>query len=145
MSLSILVVDDEPGIRLLLTKALTAHGYTAFEAQDGHVGLQQFCTRQPDLILLDVNMPGRDGFSILQEIRRQDAVVGVVMISAARQSHIVRDALLNGADGYLHKPFNLQQLFQEIRRVGALVQTRRAPILCQPEPRFAFTPAWQAY
>lgn len=123
--LSILLVDDEPGIRLLLNKALKAQGYHVHEAKDGITGLEQFYTVQPDLILLDITMPSLDGFAVLKEIRQHNPVVGIVMVSALSPKLLTVEAMTQGADGYIHKPFKLQEIFKEIQRVHKLVQFRR--------------------
>lgn len=125
MLFSILVIDDEPGICTLLKEILAHQGHQVYEARDGITGLEQFYRVQPDLVLLDVNMPGRDGFAVLKEIRHQNAVVGVLMVSAFKQTHLIANALASGADGYLQKPFRLTDLLQEVQQVGAVVRLRR--------------------
>lgn len=132
MSLSILVIDDEPGICKLLKEILTRQGHQVYEASDGFTGLEQFYRLQPDLVLLDVSMPGRDGFAVLKEIRQQNAVVGVLMVSAFKQAHLITKALASGADGYLQKPFRLTDLLKEVQRVGAAVRLRHPILVTQP-------------
>lgn len=124
-TLSILLVDDEPGIRQLLKQGLSVQGYQLYEASDGLTGLEQFHTIHPDLVLLDIMMPGMDGFATLREIRRQDTVVGVIMVSALNPERIAIEAMVTGADGYLAKPFKLQAIFAEIERVGNVVRLRQ--------------------
>lgn len=128
MSLSILLVDDEPKLRLLLRAILEMEGYAVSEAADGAAGLQQFNTMQPDLVLLDITMPNGDGLGVLKAIRQQNSVVGVLMVSGLQQSQMVRQAMASGADGYLPKPFRLQDLYQEIQRVSRMVDSRRYAI-----------------
>ncbi len=125
MKLSILVIDDESGIRALLKEILVRQGHQVYEAKDGITGLEQFYRVQPDLVLLDVSMPGRDGFAVLKEIRRQNTVVGVLMVSAFKQAHLITKALASGADGYLQKPFRLTDLLKEVQQVSAAVRLRR--------------------
>lgn len=132
MSLSILVIDDEPGICKLLKEILVRQGYHVYEARDGITGLEQFYRVQPDLVLLDVSMPGRDGFAVLKEIRQQNAAVGVLMISAFKQANLIAKALASGADGYLQKPFRLTDLLQEVQRIGATVHLRHNMLITQP-------------
>lgn len=124
-TLSILLIDDEPGIRLLLSKGLTNQGHQLYEADDGLTGLAQFHAVQPDIILLDVNLPGMDGFTILKEIRRYDGAVGILMCSAVSAKFLINEALHSGADRYLIKPIRLQTIFTEVQRVGNLVRQRR--------------------
>ena len=128
MSLSILLVDDESKMRLLLNDILEMEGYTVSEAADGATGLQQFNTVQPDLVLLDIVMPNGDGLWVLKAIRQQNSVVGILMVSGLQQNQMVRQAMASGADGYLPKPFRLQDLYQEIQRVSRMVYSRRYAI-----------------
>jgi DNA-binding response OmpR family regulator len=134
MSLSVLVVDDEPGIRLLLKNILMDQGHAVYDAKDSATGLEQFYLVQPDLVLLDISMPGRNGFTMLKEIRRQNAVVGVLMVSALKQEQVITAVMASGADGYLCKPFTLQALLKEIQRVSILVRLRRHSIPDQHRP-----------
>ena len=126
--LSILLIDDEPGIRLLLRQGLATQGHRIYEATDGITGLAQFHALRPDLILLDGNMPGMDGFAVLKEIRRCDALVGIIMVSAISTKCLINSALRDGADRYLIKPVRLPQILDETQRVGATVRQRRCPM-----------------
>lgn len=131
MKLSILVIDDESDIRALLKEILVRQGHQVYEAKDGITGLEQFYRVQPDLVLLDVSMPGRDGFAVLKEIRRQNTVVGVLMVSAFKQAHLITKALTSGADGYLQKPFRLTDLLKEVQQVSAAMRLRRTMSVSQ--------------
>lgn len=124
-ALSILLIDDEPVIRQLLHQALATQGHRLYEANDGATGLVQFQTLQPDLILLDINMPGMDGFTILREIRHYDVTVGIIMVSGQSAKGLIAKAFLSGADQYLIKPLRLQLVFDEVKRVSTLVRWRR--------------------
>lgn len=123
--ISILLIDDEAGIRTLLNNALLTQGYQCQEAGDGVAGLALWQTMQPDLVLLDITMPGLDGFEVLQEIRRCDPIVGVIMVSALNPERLADKGLNRAADGYVKKPFRTQTIFQEIERVSRLVRLRK--------------------
>jgi DNA-binding response OmpR family regulator len=124
-ALSILLVDDEPTLRLLLKKILAVHGNQIDEAADGTEGLEQYYKLRPDLIVLDVNLPYIDGITLLHEIRRQDAVVGIILVSALRYAAVADAIGSSRVDGYIEKPFRLALFRQEIQRVGELVRRRR--------------------
>lgn len=143
MSLSILVIDDEPSICTLLKEILARQGYQVYEARDGISGLEQFYRVQPDLVLVDVSMPGRDGFAVLKEIRRQNGVVGVLMVSAYKQAQLIAAAVANGADGYLQKPFRLTDLLKEVQYVSALARQRRNTLMNQT-PRQHYLLSYEA-
>lgn len=130
MVFSILVVDDEPGIRSLLKAVLEQQGYNVSEAGDGITGVEQCKILQPDIVLLDITMPGLDGMAVLHEVRRQNCSSGILMVSAIRANALIANALACGADGYLCKPFRLQILIEEVERVGALAHMRRSNLGC---------------
>lgn len=123
---SILLIDDEAGIRALLNNALVNQGYQCQEASDGLAGLALWQAIQPDLILLDITMPGVDGLEVLREIRRYDPIVGIIMVSALNFERLADKALVEAADGYVKKPFRTQMLLQEIDRVNLLVYGRKS-------------------
>jgi two-component system KDP operon response regulator KdpE len=93
---------------------LAAEGYTVFEARDGDEALEIFRTTPPDVLLLDVNMPGMDGLEVCREIRRRSAVPIIMLTvrSSERDKVLALDA---GADDYVVKPFGMQELLARIR------------------------------
>jgi two-component system, OmpR family, KDP operon response regulator KdpE len=113
-SAKILVVDDEPQVRRVMRTTLTAEGYTISEARNGEEGLQCFRSQLPDIILLDMNMPGMDGLEACREIRRNSDVPIIMLTvrSAERDKVLALDA---GADDYVVKPFGMQELLARIR------------------------------
>jgi DNA-binding response OmpR family regulator len=116
----ILVVDDESDIRGLLRDLLERAGHEVHEATDGNDALRVFYARQPELVILDVTMPGLDGISALQRIRDLSDVPVVMLTARADELEKVR-GLRSGADDYVTKPFGRQEL---LARVDA--QLRRA-------------------
>lgn len=128
---SALVIDDEPGICTLLREILTRQGYQVYEAKDGLSGLEQFYLVQPDIILVDISMPGCDGFTIVKEIRRQNLAVGILMVSALKHKQLLDQAVTSGADGYLNKPFRMTELLKEVQRINAVVRLRRTMLPSQ--------------
>jgi two-component system alkaline phosphatase synthesis response regulator PhoP len=113
----ILVVDDEPAIRLLCRVNLQADGYDVKEAQDGAAAMRVAHDWHPDLILLDVMMPGEDGFAVAERIRDDPELSGVrVMFLTARADIGDNErARGTGAVGHVTKPFNPSSLGDEIR------------------------------
>ena len=113
----ILVVDDEPDLRLLLEDYLGTHGY-AVRAVDSGGGLDRALRAEPaDVIILDVNMPGEDGFTILARLRAAGSRAGIVMLTAAGAPEQRVAGLGAGADDYLPKPFEPRELLARIRSV----------------------------
>lgn len=113
-SAKILVVDDEPQVRRVMRVALTAEGYTIFEARNGEEALNSFRTDPPDVVLLDLNMPVMDGLAACREIRRNSSVPIIMLTvrSGERDKVLALDA---GADDYVVKPFSMQELLARLR------------------------------
>jgi two-component system response regulator RegX3 len=113
----ILVVEDEAAIRAGLTDVLVYHGYRVDAVADGREGLQKALTGQYDLLLLDVMLPGRDGFSICDEVRKVDRDLAVIMLTAKTSDDDIVNGLSLGADDYIAKPFSIAQLVLRVKAV----------------------------
>ncbi len=115
---TILIADDQPDNLLLLARYLENEGYNYIKAKDGLETLEKVRNEMPDLVLLDVNMPNKDGFSVLEEIRANPATqhIPVIFLTAARLDTIeVQFGLNLGADDYITKPFDRRELMARIR------------------------------
>jgi two-component system KDP operon response regulator KdpE len=111
---NILVVDDEPQIRRVLRSTLTFRGYTISEAKSGEEALEMMRKLKPDLILLDVNLPGISGVETCREIRRtSDAPIIMLTVRNTERDKVV--ALDAGADDYVTKPFGIEELLARVR------------------------------
>jgi CheY-like chemotaxis protein len=119
---TILVADDKATGRELVRTVLESSGYKVIEAEDGLEALRFAREIHPDLIILDIHMPGRDGFQIIQELR-QDPAFGPTPIVALTASAMQGDrerAIASGFTGYLTKPIRLAALREEVARLLAL-------------------------
>src|SRR3954469_9185690 len=114
----ILVVDDDEDIRLLLREPLERAGYTVDEAADGRAALRNLFAVPPALVILDVSMPGLDGYETLERIRDLSEVPVIMLTARAEELEKVR-GLRGGADDYVAKPFGRQEL---LARVQALLR-----------------------
>ena len=132
-SASVLVVDDDPDVRALVRELLARAGYDVTEAADGRVALRLLYDERPDLVLLDISMPGLDGWATLERIR-EVSDVPVVMVSALGAELEKVRALRGGADDYVTKPFGRQELLARVESV-----LRRAPA---PGLRESYRDAW---
>jgi len=111
---SILVVDDEPQIRRVLRSTLSTRGYVITEAKTGEEALESMRKERPDLILLDMNMPGMGGIEACRQIRRtSDAPIIMLTVRNAERDKVA--ALDAGADDYVVKPFGIEELLARIR------------------------------
>lgn len=125
---TILVVDDEPQIRRVMRTTLTSSGYEITEARSGEEALEKIRNERPDLILLDVNMPGIGGLEACREIR-ETSDVPIIMLTVRSTEKDKVQALDAGADDYVVKPFSMEELLARIR--AAL---RRSPTAESMQP-----------
>jgi two-component system, OmpR family, KDP operon response regulator KdpE len=120
----ILVVDDEDQIRLALSRALTARGFVAETRPDGESALRTAEWFRPDLVVLDLNMPGMDGLAVCRALRAQSDVP-ILILSVREEESDKVEALNLGADDYLTKPFGIEEFLARLRallrRSGAAV------------------------
>ncbi|MEN9937384.1 MAG: Alkaline phosphatase synthesis transcriptional regulatory protein SphR [Chloroflexota bacterium] len=122
MSKRILLVEDEPGLVLMLTDRLDSEGYAVETAADGEAGLARASGESFDLIILDVMLPRKNGFDVCRDLRQQGVQVPIIMLTARGQVVDRVVGLKLGADDYLTKPFEMIEL---LARLEALL--RRAP------------------
>ena len=125
----VLVVDDEPPIQRFLRAALPSHGFRLAEAGTAAEALDKLIALRPDVVLLDLGLPDRDGLELLRELRGWSSVP-VVILSARDREHDKVTALDAGADDYLTKPFGVGELLARLR-----VALRHAATAGSAEPR----------
>lgn len=129
----ILIVDDEPDMRLAVRNVLKLRGYEISEAGDGPSALDLARETRPDLVLLDMRLPGMDGIEVLAGLKKIDDTVPVVMITGYGHIQSAVDVMKLGASEYLQKPFENAQLVETVKRFvqGPQAQAKRV----QPAPR----------
>ncbi len=129
---SIVFIEDEPQIRRFVRAALEAEGCAVSEAETARRGLVEAGTRRPDLIILDLGLPDRDGIEVVRDVRAWSRVP--ILILSARADETDKVAALDaGADDYLSKPFGVAEL---LARVRALLRRSRAAPGDEPVVRF---------
>src|SRR2546430_2104472 len=132
MATRVLLVEDDPRIRTSLRLALEDEGYVVGEAASGEDALAAFDMRPPDVVLIDLMLPGMDGFDLCRNLRRRSDVPAI-MVTARTDSHDVVAGLEAGADDYVTKPVAPKELTARIR---ALLRRARPP-----EPEYQAIPA----
>jgi len=115
--MNVLIAEDDMNIRLGLMDLLEAEGYSCLEAADGNTALSLYQQHQPDLVLLDIMMPGQDGYSVCRQIRTQNQQVPVIFITAKSEEIDQVVGLELGADDYIKKPFGTREVIARIRAV----------------------------
>ena len=123
--LHILIIEDEAAIRTGLTDALVYHGYRVDSVPDGKQGLEKALSGKFDLILLDLMLPGMDGFEICDAVRQVDRQQPIIMLTAKTSDEDIITGLSLGADDYVAKPFSVAQL---ILRIKAVLRRSRADL-----------------
>ena len=116
MAKSVLIVEDDQNIAELLRLYLEKEGYVAAIASDGGAGVEMFRKLQPDLVLLDVMLPVMDGWTVLQNIRK-DSMTPVIMLTAKGETTDKVSGLKMGADDYITKPFEMKEVLARIEAV----------------------------
>jgi two-component system alkaline phosphatase synthesis response regulator PhoP len=118
----ILVIDDEPSITNLVSSYLKKEGYEVYTASDGEAGLRSARAFKPDLIILDVMLPGMDGIELLSRLRRESSV-HVIMLTARTEETDKIVGLTVGADDYVTKPFSPRELTARVKSAMRRIQT----------------------
>jgi DNA-binding response OmpR family regulator len=130
---TILIVEDEAGLRQGLDINLRLENYETLQAADGDEAIRLFHAEQPDLVLLDLMLPKRSGFEVLDHIRKYSKVPVILLTARGQETDKVR-GLRGGADDYVTKPFGLQELFARIDAVMRRAQSATAAkLVCQDD------------
>jgi len=117
MPKKVLIVDDEQNIVISLEFLMKREGFEVFVAADGDAALEQIEARKPDLVLLDVMLPKKNGFEVCQQIRTMPDMQGtkVIMLTAKGRDTEVAKGLALGADAYMTKPFSTKELVAQVK------------------------------
>ncbi|MGN7457545.1 response regulator [Paenibacillus pasadenensis] len=116
----VLIVDDQNGIRVLLMEVFTSEGYTTFQASNGKLALEIVRNESPDLVLLDMKIPGMDGLEILKHVKTIDRSIKVIMMTAYGELDMIKEATDLGAVMHFTKPFDIDEM-----RLAVNMQLRR--------------------
>ncbi|MEK8130802.1 response regulator [Paenibacillus filicis] len=116
MKKKLLIVDDQNGIRILLMEVFNSEGYETFQASNGKLALEIVRNSSPDLVLLDMKIPGMDGLDILKHIKSIDASIKVIMMTAYGELDMIKEATDLGAIMHFTKPFDIDELRQAVNQ-----------------------------
>ena len=119
MTHRVLIADDEPNIVVSLEYLMKREGYAVTVARDGVQALAAIRAERPDLVLLDVMMPGKSGFEVCSEVRADELLAGmkIVLLTAKGRDTDVEKGLALGADAYVTKPFSTRELAERVRQL----------------------------
>lgn len=113
----ILIIEDEPNIRELVLYNLKTNGYDGIAAEDGIMGITLVHREKPDLILLDIMLPGKNGYEICRELREEGNKIPIIMMTAKTEESDKVMGLEYGADDYISKPFGIREMMARIKAV----------------------------
>ena len=125
--MQVLIIDDESGIRTAVSRRLSSLGYQVRAAQSGLEGLKMVAELPPAILILDIGMPGLDGFEVLKKLRSTEAGrrIHVLMLTAHSLMDDVERGLVSGADDYLTKPFDLRELVARVKAAARLQELQQ--------------------
>lgn len=132
MPYKILVIEDEPTLSRLLSYNLSQEGYTVFSVDNGGEGLQEASSRQYDLIVLDIMLPGLNGFEVLSKLREKGVQTPVIILTARNAENDVVQGLKQGADDYITKPFGVAELLARVSAVLRRTKSEEAETAASP-------------
>lgn len=113
----VLYVEDEIFLAKIVSETLQSRGYEVVLENDGGKAMEQFAKEKPDVCVLDIMLPNKDGFTIADEIREKDAQVPIIFLSAKSQTSDVLNGFQLGANDYIRKPFSIEELIVRIENV----------------------------
>lgn len=125
----VLVVDDDPSLTELLVDTLEVIGYESYKAESAQQALAIMHSEQIDLVISDINMPEMSGIELLQEIKKENSRIPVMLITGIGSDSIKEQAFLSGADGFLAKPFRIRTIESEIGKLLTGIKRRRIALV----------------
>ncbi|NYB72604.1 MULTISPECIES: response regulator [Sedimentibacter] len=118
MDKKIMIVDDAAFMRMMIKDTLLKNGYeNIIEAADGEIAVQSYKTEKPDLTLMDITMPNKNGLEALKEIKEMDPSAKIVMCSAMGQESMVVEAIRSGAKDFIVKPFKAERVLKTVQGI----------------------------
>ena len=117
---SVLIIDDDPGIRLAFCETLRREGFEVETAEDGRQGLKETMKRDFDLILLDIFMPNMNGLDCIRALKISRPEIPVIIVSAVDDSELAQEAFKNGARDLLGKPLPMKELVRRVKNALAM-------------------------
>ena len=129
-TLKILMADDEPEILDIMAKKVFVQGYTVIKAHDGEEAWKKIQNESPDIIILDLNMPKKNGFEVLQQLREnppEEKWQPVIIVSARTELEDVKKGLSLEAEHYIVKPCSIDDIIKAIKLVTSLIPQHKSP------------------
>ncbi|WP_088324409.1 response regulator transcription factor [Polaribacter tangerinus] len=116
-NVKVLLAEDEASLGMIVKESLESRNFTVFHAENGEKALDIYKTKLPDILVLDVMMPKKDGFTLAKEIRQQNKQIPIIFLTAKSQTADVLEGFNNGGNDYLKKPFSMEELIVRIKNL----------------------------
>ncbi|MEJ1238787.1 response regulator transcription factor [Chryseolinea sp. T2] len=141
MAVKVFYVEDEPFLGQIVRESLESRDFSVTMVDNGTAAVATFLTCQPDICVLDVMLPGKDGFAIAQEIRKHSPSIPIIFVTAKNQTEDVLKGFQSGGNDYLRKPFSLEELIARIQNLMRLsVKNPTRPLDTIEIGRYRFLP-----
>lgn len=114
-SIKVLLAEDEPSLGQIIKESLETRDFQVFHASNGEIAYELYKKEQPDILVLDVMMPKKDGFMLAQEIREENLTIPIIFLTAKSQTQDVLEGFNIGGNDYLKKPFSMEELIVRIK------------------------------
>lgn len=143
MKTKVLYVEDEPFLGRIVKESLESRAFSVIMLDDGRSAAKVFSTEKPDICVLDIMLPSRDGYSIARDIRATDPSVPIIFVTARTQTEDLLKGFSSGGNDYIRKPFSMEELIIRIRNLLAITGDQKNQTV--PEPiaigRYLYNPA----
>ncbi|CAM1351737.1 response regulator transcription factor [Tenacibaculum insulae] len=123
--IKIVLAEDEPSLGQIVKESLETRNFEVFHAENGEIAAKLYEKEQPDILVLDVMMPKKDGFTLAKEIRQKDAQTPIIFLTAKSQTKDVLDGFEHGGNDYLKKPFSMEELIVRIHSLLNRVEIKK--------------------
>ncbi len=114
-NIKVVLAEDEASLGMIVKESLETRNFTVFHAENGEEALEFYHTKQPDILVLDVMMPRKDGFTLAKEVREIDKKTPIIFLTAKSQTSDVLEGFNTGGNDYLKKPFSMEELIIRIK------------------------------
>ncbi|WP_075341709.1 response regulator transcription factor [Tenacibaculum agarivorans] len=124
-NIKLLLAEDEPSLGQIVKESLETRNFEVFHALNGEEAYKIYCKEQPEILVLDVMMPKKDGFTLAQEIRQENATIPIIFLTAKSQTKDVIDGFKHGGNDYLKKPFSMEELIVRVHNLLDRITLKR--------------------
>jgi len=143
MKIKVLYVEDEPFLGRIVKESLESRDFEVTMLEDGRSAVKAFTEIRPDICILDIMLPSKDGYSIAREIRQQKASVPIIFVTAKTQTEDLLKGFASGGNDYIRKPFSMEELIVRINNLLLITQNQKntAPQEFIPIGKYQFNPS----